>query len=190
MKNTRLAILLAFSIQIMVSQNSKMTSEAIIKELDSSVTRYNYHNPVEKVYLHTDRDLYSSGETLWYKAYTVLGERHQFSLASKVLHVDLIGPNTEILVSQTHELFDGKAIGSIALPKNLFSGNYQLRAYTNWIRNFDHDFFFTKMVKVVGATDMPLPPQNIVDTIDLQFFPERGHALAGLMGQVAFKANP
>ncbi len=167
---------------------SDMASDPFIRELDSSVTRYNYHNPVEKVYLHTDRDLFSSGENLWYKAYAVLGEHHQFSLASKVIHVDLIGPNTEILVSQTNELFDGKAIGSIALPKNLPAGNYQLRAYTNWMRNFDHDFFFTKMVQVVGATDMPPPPQNISDAIDLQFFPEGGHAVAGLLGQVAFKA--
>ena len=167
---------------------SDMTNDPFIRELDSTVTRYNYHNPVEKVYLHTDRDLFSPGENLWYKAYTVLGERHQFSLASKVIHVDLIAPNTEILVSQTHELFDGKSIGSIALPKNLISGNYQLRAYTNWMQNFHHDFFFTKMVKVVGATDTPLPPQKIMDTIDLQFFPEGGHAVAGLLGQVAFKA--
>lgn len=167
---------------------SDIVSDPFIKELDSSVSRYNYYNPVEKVYLHTDRNLFSSGENLWYKAYTVLGEHYQFSLASKVIHVDLIGPNTEILVSQTHQLIDGKANGSIALPKNLTSGNYQLRAYTNWMRNFDDNFFFTKTLKVVGAKDMPLPAKNISDTIDLQFFPEGGHAVAGLMGQVAFKA--
>ncbi len=172
----------------LVIMQSDNESDPFLRELDSNVAKYNYHNPVEKVYLHTDRDLFSPGENLWYKAYTVLGERHQFSLASKVLHVDLIGPNNKILVSQTHGLFDGKAIGSIVLPKNLFSGNYQLRAYTNWMRNFDDNFFFTKMVKVIGATDMPLPTQNISDTIDLQFFPEGGHAVAGLMGQVAFKA--
>ncbi|EAR02726.1 TonB-dependent receptor [Maribacter sp. HTCC2170] len=160
----------------------------ILKELDSSVTQYSYHNPVEKMYLHTDRDFFSSGENLWYKAYTVLGERHLFSLASKVLHVDLIGPDTQILVSQTHELVDGKAIGSIALPKDFISGNYQLRGYTNWMRNFDDNFFFTKTIKVVGATDMHLPPQSISDSMDLQFFPEGGHSVLGLMGQVAFKA--
>jgi TonB-dependent receptor-like protein len=173
--------------QLVVVQSDN-ESDPFLRELDSSVTRYNYHNPVEKVYLHTDKDLFSPGENLWYKAYAVLGDLHQFSLASKVLHVDLIGPNTEILVSQTHQLVDGKAMGSIALPNDLSSGNYQLRAYTNWMRNFDHDFFFTKMVQVVGATDMPIPPQNIADAVDLQFFPEGGYAVAGLLGQVAFKA--
>ncbi len=167
---------------------SEKTNDPFIREMDSSLTLYSYNNPVEKVYLHTDRDLFSSGEHLWYKAYAVLGEYHQFSLASKVIHVDLIGPNNNILVSQTHGLLDGKAIGSITLPKNLFSGNYQLRAYSNWMRNFDDNFFFTKIVKVVGTTDMPLPAQNTVETIDLQFFPEGGHAVAGLMGQIAFKA--
>lgn len=173
--------------QVALAQ-SDMTSDQFIRELDSSVTRYNNHNPVEKAYLHTVKDLFSSGENLWYKAYVVLGEHHQFSLASKVVHIDLIGPNNKILVAQTHELSDGKAFGSIALPKNLFSGNYQLRAYTNWMRNFDHNFFFTKTIKIVGGVDKPVPPQNISDPIDLQFFPEGGHAVAGLMGQVAFKA--
>ena len=165
-----------------------MTNDPFIRELDSTINRYKYQNPVEKVYLHTDRDLFTTGENLLYSGYAVLGEHSQFSLASRVLHVDLIGPNNKILVSQTHELFDGKANGSITLPKNLFSGNYQLRGYTNWMRNFDHNFFFTKTLKVVGATDMPIPPQDIMDTIDLKFFPEGGHAVAGLMGQVAFKA--
>jgi carboxypeptidase-like protein/TonB-dependent receptor-like protein len=173
--------------QLVVVQ-SDIESDPFLRELDSSVAQYNYHNPVEKVYLHTDKDLFSAGENLWYSGYTVLGEHHQFSSVSKVLHVDLIGPNTEILVSRTHELVDGKAIGSIALPKDLISGNYQLRAYTNWMRNFDPEFFFTKTIKVIGDTDMPFPFQNISDTIDLQFFPEGGHAVAGLMGQVAFKA--
>lgn len=167
---------------------SEMANDPFIRELDSSLIQYSYHNPVEKVYLHTDRDLFTSGENLWYSGYAVLGEYHQFSLTSKVLHVDLIDPNNKILVSQTHELFDGKAIGSIVLPKNLFSGNYQLRAYTNWMRNFDDNFFFTKTLKVVEATDIPVPSQNNSDIIDLQFFPEGGHAVAGLLGQVTFKA--
>jgi len=181
------SIILNSQNQVILTQ-SDMTNDPFIRELDSTVTRYGYHNPVEKVYLHTDRDLFSSGENLWYKAYAVLGEGHQFSLASRVIHVDLIAPNNKILVSQTHELINGKATGSIVLPKDLFSGNYQLRSYTNWMRNFDQDLFYTKTLKVVGETDTPLPPKNIVDTLDLQFFPEGGHAVAGLMGKVAFKA--
>ncbi|KAG1647864.1 hypothetical protein GQR58_030278 [Nymphon striatum] len=157
--------------------------DSFLRELDTIITSYNYNNPIEKVYLHTDRDLISSSENLWYKVYTVLGEYHQFSLASKVIHVELIDPSNKILVSQTHELFDGKANGFIRLPQNLSSGNYQLRAYTNWMRNFNDNFFFKKMIKVVGETDMPAPSQHISDKIDLQFFPEGGHAVAGLIGQ-------
>ena len=167
---------------------SDLSSDLVIRELDSSITRYTNDNPVEKVYLHTDRDLFTSGDKLWYKAYVVLGGDYQFSMASQVLHVDLIGPNNQLLVSQTHQLIDGKTTGSIALPKDLFTGNYQLRVYTNWMRNYDADFFFTKTLKVVGPSEVPAPLQHSGDAIDLQFFPEGGHAVAGLMGQIAFKA--
>ena len=171
-----------------VLMQSAIINDPFIKELESSVNLYNNYNPVEKIYLHTDKDIFASGETIWYSGYVVLGSFHYFSEASKVLHVDLIGPTNEIISSQTQEILNGKAIGSIKLPENLASGNYQLRSYTDWMRNFNPDFFFTKMIKVLNEKNtLPLSIEN-EDKIDLQFFPEGGYAVANLIGQVAFKA--
>ena len=156
--------------------------DSVLVRLGNKVNGFNKQNPVEKIYLHTDRNLFTSGEIIWYSGYAVLGPLHQFSKASKVLHVDLIDPNNAILVSQTHELVNGKAMGSIALPKTLLSGNYQIRAYTAWMRNFDHDFFFTKTFTIVGASDMPLSQQIDKDITDLQFFPEGGHWIDRING--------
>lgn len=162
--------------------------DSVLVKLGNKANEFNKHNPIEKIYLHTDRNLFTSGEIVWYSGYAVLGPLHQFSMASKVLHVDIIDPNNTILVSQTHEMVNGKANGSIALPKHLLSGNYQIRAYTDWMRNFEHDFFFTKTITIVGASEMPLSHQMDKDITDLQFFPEGGHWITGLMGRVGYKA--
>ena len=167
---------------------SDLTNDVFIKDLSTWMNRYNNYNPIEKVYLHMDKEIMASGETLWYTAYTVLGPYHHFSLGSRVLHVDLIGPKNEIVLSQTHEIINGKAIGSIDLPPNLPSDNYQLRSYTDWIRNFDQDFFYTKAIKVLNKNSTPIAATPKEDKIDLQFFPEGGHLVANLVGQVAFKA--
>ena len=105
--------------------------DSVLPQMEQQISTYNTNNPIEKIYLHTDRELFSSGEIVWYSGYAVMGPQHQYSQASKVLHIDLIDPNNNILISQTHELVLGKTNGSIALPKSLLSGNYQLRAYTN-----------------------------------------------------------
>ena len=172
--------------QISLMQND-IAEDPFIRELGTKVNFFNNYNPIEKVFLHTDKDLFSSGEHIWYSGYTVLGSYHNYSLASKVLHVDLISPDNMIVSSQTNEILDGRSSGSISLPKDLKSGNYQLRAYTQWMRNFDHDFFFTKKIKVLGDTQSKRIVFND-DDIDLQFFPEGGHMVNGLIGLVAFKA--
>ena len=167
---------------------SNLANDTFIKDLGETVNRYNNYNPVEKVFLHTDKEICASGETLWYTGYTVLGQYHHFSLGSRVLHVDLIGPKNEIVLAQTHEILNGKAIGSIDLPNSLPPGNYQLRSYTNWMRNFDQDFFFTKTIKILNENITPITAIPKEDKIDLQFFPEGGYLVANLVGQVAFKA--
>lgn len=167
---------------------SNISEDPFIKALSTQINLYNDYNPTEKVFLHTDKNLFSSGETLWYSAYAVIGSDHQFTNASRTLHVDLIGPESEIMVSQTHELIGGRGSGSLQLPEKINSGTYQLRAYTQWMRNFDTEFFFTKNVEVLNEVDETSAPEKILDKIDLQFFPEGGHLVAGIASKVAFKA--
>lgn len=44
----------------------------------------------EKVYLHTDRDQYVAGDTLWAKAFLFDATNHQLSTQSEVLYVSLL----------------------------------------------------------------------------------------------------
>ena len=173
-------------------QSKKTTIEQVenpfITELDEHIEMYNSQNPIEKVYLHTDKDILSSGEDIWYSAYLVIGPTHSYSLESKVLHIDLISPSNEIIVSQTIKIPNGRGQGSIEIPKNLRGGIYQLRAYTNWIRNFGQEFFFVKTIKILNSeTSTDLIPIHR-DKTDLQFFPEGGQLVDGLTSRVAFKA--
>ena len=68
---------------------SNLVNDPFIKELGKNVGLYNNYNPVEKVYLHIDKELFSSGEDVWYSSYVVLGSHHHFSTGSKVLYVGL-----------------------------------------------------------------------------------------------------
>jgi len=167
---------------------SNISEDPFIKELDRKTTLHNNYNPIEKVFLHTDKDLFSAGETIWYSPYIVVGPYHQPSNGSRVVHVDLIGPDGKIALSQTHELITGMGSGSMELPKSLPSGNYQLRSYTQWMRNFDADYFFTKDLTILNENNKAETALIEEDKIDLQFFPEGGHMVADITSKISFKA--
>jgi len=167
---------------------SNISEDAFIKELDSKTTLHNNYNPIEKVFLHIDKDLFSAGETIWYSPYVVLGPYHQPSNGSRVIRVDLISPDGKIALSQTHGLVSGMGYGSMEIPKNLPSGNYQLRSYTQWMRNFDADFFFTRNLNILNENNKSEAAQINEDKIDLRFFPEGGHAVEDIAGKISFKA--
>lgn len=170
------------------SRESDISDDSFIKKFEAVIGEYNHNNAVEKVYLHTDKDIFSSGEELYYSAYAVLGSNNYFSIESKVFHVDLISPDNKIVVSQAQAINEGRGKGSMKIFENLPSGVYQLRSYTNWMRNFDEAFFFTKTIEILNNGISTIPEIVNKDKIDLQFFPEGGDAILGLSGQIAFKA--
>lgn len=160
--------------------------------LDKIATQFEkFHRtyPQEKAYLHLDRPYYSAGETIWFKAYLTNGVTHAADSVSKVLYVDLVDKRTKkVLLLKKVELNGGLGQGELALGDSLQAGEYQVRAYTNWMRNFSDDFFFHRDVRVFRP-DMPtatLPPNP--DDIDVQFMPEGGDLVMDVEGRIAFKA--
>src|SRR5476651_1769543 len=105
----------------------------------------------EKAYLHTDRDTYAQGEDIWFKAYVVNAQNNQAINYSKNLYVELISPTAKIVQRKMLRLESGLGNGDFKLSDTLMTGNYRLRAYTNWMRNFGDNFIFEKNIRLVGG---------------------------------------
>ncbi|WP_298239003.1 hypothetical protein [uncultured Algibacter sp.] len=161
---------------------------------------------LEKVYLHTDRDYYALGESIWYKAYSVYGYTNVLFDYSKTLYVELIAPDSKIIARNITRLEKGIGHGDFKLTDSIGvkSGTYQLRAYTNWMRNFDKPFVFTKNIEIIDLIKNKTSEsdENVANgkpknskhtskknsTIDIQFFPEGGALIENVLSVVAFKA--
>lgn len=92
----------------------------------------------EKIYIHTDNNCYFVGDTLWYKAYVVMADSLKPTRYSKVLYVELLTPDGYLVERQ--QLYirdDGTAACQFALSDSLYSGYYEVRAYTKWQLNFN-----------------------------------------------------
>jgi hypothetical protein len=69
---------------------------------------------------------------------------------SNVLYVELIKWNGNKLVQMKLNLTRPGTSGVIIIPGNLLSGNYYLRAYTKWMRNFSASDYACLHVKIVN----------------------------------------
>ena len=92
----------------------------------------------EKVYVHTDNECYFVGDTLWYKAYVVRADQLVPTDMSRILYVELLSPDG-LLVERQHIIIsaNGFTCGQFVLTDSLYSGYYELRAYTRWMLNFN-----------------------------------------------------
>ena len=92
----------------------------------------------EKVYIHTDNQCYFVGDTLWYKAYVVQAGNLQPTSISRLLYVELLSPDGLLVERQTIVVNPtGYTCGQFCLQDSLYSGYYELRAYTRWMLNFN-----------------------------------------------------
>lgn len=94
--------------------------------------------PQEKIYIHTDNNSYFAGDTLWYKAYVLRADNLHPTDMSKLLYVELLTPDG-YLVERQRIIIDHntQSFGQFCLPDTIFSGYYELRAYTRWQLNFN-----------------------------------------------------
>jgi hypothetical protein len=146
---------------------------------------------IEKVYLHTDRKAYYPGEDVWFKAYLIDASERLLSDHSRNLHVEFISPSSDIIDSHILKIENGLANGDFHLSDKLKSGEYRLRAYTYYMRNFGEDLFFNKNIIIINPADSASAfSDNKVDKnkLEISFFPEGGSLVENITSLVAFKA--
>jgi len=167
------------------------SSQELLKEID----KYNKTNYREELYLQTDRDIYIVGEQVWLKVYKLDAFTKKPNNISKVVYIELLN-HTGYPVQQIKLRADKNSVSTnLMLSDTLGSGHYLLRAYTNWMKNFDEKDFAFKNISVINPFQKPDKtdfasnngPNNT--TIDsFLFYPEGGKLVAGIGSKVNFKA--
>lgn len=161
-------------------------ADTIVNQFNKYADKY----PQEKAYLHLDKPYYTAGETIWLKAYLIEAATNILDTASIPLNIELIDNQLGMVINKKIlKLEGGVAAGDFDLPDSLHSGYYSLRAYTNWMRNFDEKLMFSKDFKVHKIGEEILPAKFDAQDIDFQLFPEGGQIVEGMDNKMAFKAT-
>jgi hypothetical protein len=162
--------------------NAQRAVDAVIKPFDD----YRSGHLQEKLFVHTDKDFYMAGEIIWFKVYATNAQFNQPFDFSKISYVEILTRENKPVLQAKVALNNGAGNGSFQLPYSVNTGNYILRAYTNWMKNSGAEFYFDKDITIVNAlkkSDWPVPEKNY----DVQFFPEGGNLVNGVPSKIAFK---
>ena len=109
-----------------------------IEDIRQALLQSSLSQVQEKVYIHTDNQCYFVGDTLWYKAYVVRADNLKPTDLSRILYVELLSPDG-LLVERQQIVVNPKGFtcGQFVLTDSLYSGYYEMRAYTRWMLNFN-----------------------------------------------------
>jgi hypothetical protein len=107
--------------------------------------------PWQEIYIHTDREEYISGEELWFNVYAFDRQSFMPATISRIVYFELLNAKGRPVAQKRILLDKGSGPGSIHLPDTLTSGEYTIRAYTNWMKNFLPDNCFKKDINIYNA---------------------------------------
>jgi hypothetical protein len=156
------------------------------QNIDSTIAAYASKYTQERTYLQYDKSTYAPGETIWFKAYLMQGIYPADE--SKTFYTDWTDDQGNLLSHNVSPVVDATTNSQFDIPAN-YNGQYiHVKAYTKWMLNFDSTFLYNKDIRILTKnTGLPATKNTIIPTIE--FFPEGGDAVAGVINKIAFKAN-
>lgn len=137
----------------------------------------------ERVKLQIANKQLNPEEPLFFKGYLITENQFGGYSKSGVLNVDLLDGDGAVVKRQFHKIVDGTVQGQLSLPKDMASGNYTVRAYTRWSKNYGVGFAAQEQIRV-GELSTTNQPEG--DTAVL-IFPEGGTFLSGEKNRIVIK---
>ena len=183
MKKSFLLLLFAFSTLLI---SGFIRDDEPLRKILRQLEKYRLGYPQEKVHLHLDKPYYAIGDNIWFKAYVVTAEKNELSDLSKVLYVELINDKDSIKKSLKIPLNMGLCSGDFNLTDSLREGNYRIRAYTTWMRNFGEDYFFDKTISIGNSIS-----NTVLTKVDYSYSKEaRGQKVNALINYSDMNGEP
>ncbi|HAQ19817.1 MAG TPA: hypothetical protein DCR40_11370 [Prolixibacteraceae bacterium] len=194
-----LLMLLSFLLFVTVHAQTNIDKQTKLAEQFHAISD---NAPAEIAYIQTSKDIYETGEDLWFKVYLLDSKYLMPSLLSKTLYLQLLNSTTRKAVwEEKYEIQDGFSNGRVYLESSLPEGDYLLAVYTE--NSFYQDTSEFKAVKrIIVKQDMNSPVSEPLESVitdanrpnqKIQFttFPEGGNLVSGIQSKLAFKAvNP
>jgi len=137
----------------------------LVQKIETFKQKY----PAEVVFLHTDGDIYSPGEDLYFKAYIKDFYSSSPGIISKNLQLLLIDSRGRGLMNKSFPIENSRSAGKLVLDEFLTEGKYTLIGFTGLMQNGNPDNVFSKEIYVKKIIIPPLFVKLFVPDTVYQF---------------------
>ena len=188
--NRRFGMLFLLVIPLVVLQPALSQNKISVTGTENAFSQFRNGYLQDKLFVHTDKNSYVCGEILWFRIYYVDAMYNKPGSVSSMAYVEILDRNNLPVLQQKVSLKPGESNGSIVLPVNMISGTYKFRAYTNWMKNTDPEYFFEKPIQIINPQN--LEPDSAIfrkNKYDIQFFPEGGNLVEEIESKVGFRVT-
>ena len=127
----------------------------------------------ETYFVETDKHLYASGETVYFRIFNLSHPLLKNNNWSTVFYLEVINARNVPVAQGKYPIDQAGSIGSLILPDTLSSGNYYIRGYTRWMRNFPASGYVYVPMAIVNPERLNLEELDYLTRI------ERGGNLIG-----------
>ncbi|MCB2196678.1 MAG: hypothetical protein KQH79_12520 [Bacteroidetes bacterium] len=140
---------------------------------------------IEKVELNTDREIYFNGEYIHFSAtYFINGAKTKPPL-SHVLYIELIDcVNNKPVIQNKYQINDFSVRNKIKVPFNVSSGNYILRAFTQYQRNLPGFKYSYKLITLLNPSYDPQSRNDQANRDSIYIAPEGGVLIDNIKNKV------
>jgi len=121
-------------------------TQSIQHRIDSFYSNF----PQQIVHLHLDKNVYHVKDPIFFAAYLVQYPDFKKDTSTTHLYIDWIDAYQQIVFSRLMALKSGVGSACVQLPDTMKAGNYKMRAYTQWMRNFSDKYFFESDIKIIN----------------------------------------
>ncbi|OIQ21957.1 hypothetical protein [Lacinutrix sp. MedPE-SW] len=175
--NKKLFTLLFFFITFLsISQNEKNIEKQYIDY---------FQLPRESIFLHLNKTTLIKGEELWIKGYAYDRKNNLISTGTSNINIEIFDTNGKQVAQQLFLGINGTTNGSFEIDSTFSTGNYYVKASTNWMKNFKEDDAFVQKIHVINSTKSNVDKTG--DSYDIQFLPESGHLIENTDNVIGYK---
>jgi hypothetical protein len=104
--------------------------------------------PADKVFLHTDRNLYYPGDTIFFQSWVEDRFTQRFETASLSAWALLLDPSGGVTDSARFRIEHSQAPGWLVVPADAKPGWYRIEAFTSLMQNYEPSYAYSVWIRV------------------------------------------
>jgi hypothetical protein len=161
---------------LIILNSSAQEAANILDRISAELSGYFDAHPLEKVYVHTDKEIYAPGEIIWFSAWITDRASFDFGNLSPEVNINIYNADGRFITGDKFQITNGKVNGDMKLPAVLSTGRYYLTASTPlqlhpeeaFIKPIIIDQAYEQEAKVVLALPEMVYPAGVEVNIDLK----------------------